>query len=85
MVAQAVITTIGSVDVDLLNFRNRRQAFLARRSVARVIQVHQQQRILLLFQRVKDAGKRRDSFGLVTFALQQDAQCFEHVALIVCD
>ena len=29
------------------------------------------------------AGERGDSFGLVTFALQQDAQCFEHIPLIV--
>jgi hypothetical protein len=34
---------------------------------------------------MKDAGKRGDSFGLVTFALQQNAQRFEHVALVVCD
>jgi hypothetical protein len=69
--------------VDFLNFYNRRQAFLARRGVARVIQIHQQQRILFLFQRVKDARKRGDSFRLVAFAFQQDAQCFEHIPLIV--
>jgi hypothetical protein len=34
---------------------------------------------------VKNAGKRRDRFGLITFALEQDAQRFENVALIVCD
>ena len=32
---------------------------------------------------VKDPADRGNSFCLVTFALQQDAQCFEHIALIV--
>jgi hypothetical protein len=32
---------------------------------------------------VKNAGKRRDSFGLVTFALEQDAQRLKHIPLIV--
>ena len=35
--------------------------------------------------RVEDAGKRRDSFGLITFALEQDAQRLEHIPLIVCN
>jgi hypothetical protein len=32
---------------------------------------------------VRYAGERGNSFCLVPFALQQDAQCFEHIPLIV--
>jgi len=32
---------------------------------------------------VKDARERGDSFSLIAFALQQDARCCEHIALIL--
>ena len=69
--------------VERLDFRNDFETFLARSRVARVIQVHHQQRVIALLKRVENSADRRDRLGLMAFALEQNAQRFQHIALVV--
>ena len=71
--------------VDLLKFRDHFEPFLARSRVARVIQVHHEQRVIFFLERVEDSGRRRDRVDLITGALKQNSQRFQHVGLIVRD
>ncbi len=61
------------------------QTFLARSGVTGVIQVHQQDVVVLGFEGAEDAAGRSRRVDLEAFALQQQAERFQHVVLIVGD
>ena len=82
---QAVITTTGSVGSSALDPREQVEAFLARGRVARVVQVDQGDVELARFERREHAGRRRRGLELEPFRLEQQAQRFEDVGLIVGD
>ena len=69
--------------IDRLDLRNHLQAFLARGGVARVIQIHHQERVISLLQRIENSGERSDRVRLVSLALEQNAQRLQHIALII--
>ena len=59
------------------------EPFLAGRRVARVIEVHQDDVELAAFDRGDDAGGRGGGLNLIALGLEQQAERFEHVGLIV--
>ena len=61
------------------------QPFLPAGGVARVVQVHQDRVEIARFHRVDHGRGRIHGFGLVAFALHQEAQRFEHIRLVVGD
>jgi hypothetical protein len=61
------------------------EAFLARSGVARVIEVHHHGVEVARFDGLEDAGRRVDGFGLIALSLDQEAQGFQHVRLVVGD
>ena len=71
--------------VERLNSRNHFQPFLAGSGVARVVQVHHEERVVALFQRRENTGQRCDRIHLVALRFQQNAERFEHVLLVVGD
>ena len=71
--------------VERLDFRDYLEPFLSGSRVPRVIQVHDQKRVILLFERLKNARERRDRVGLMSFALEQNAQRLQHIVLVVRD
>ena len=71
--------------VDLLDFGNDFKSFLPGSGVARVIEIHHQQRVIFFLECVENSRQGGDRIGLVPFPFQQNAQRFEHIALIVGD
>ncbi len=69
--------------VERLDFWNDFESLLARRGVARVIQVHHQQRVIALLKRIENSAYRSDRFGLVPLAFEQNPERFQHIALII--
>ena len=55
------------------------------RRIARIIQIHDQERVILFLERLKNPRQGSDRIGLVPFALEQNAQRFQHIALVVRD
>ena len=71
--------------IDGLNSRQQIQTLFARRGIARVIQIHQQQIVAIGFKLFQHAGRRIHGLNLVTLTLEQQAESFENVRLIVGD
>ena len=71
--------------IDRLDARNDFQPFLPGGGIAGVIQIHHQQRVVAFLQRLENAGERRDRVRLIALALQQNAQGFQHVGLVIGD
>ena len=83
---QAVITTTGSVASCAVHLREQVEAFLARRRVARVVEVHQDGVELAPLERARDAQPASSAASIsIALGLEQQAQRFEHVGLIVGD
>jgi hypothetical protein len=71
--------------IQRLDFWNYLQPFLPRSRVSGVIQVHDQERVILFFERLKDARERRHRIRLVPLPLEQNAQRLQHIVLVVGD
>src|SRR5207249_10932378 len=69
--------------VERLDLWNDFESLLARRGVARVIQVHHQQRVIALLKRIENSVYRSDRFGLMPLAFEQNPDRFQHIALII--
>ena len=82
---QAVITTTGSVGSTPWMRDSRFEPFLAGGRVARVVQIDQRDVELPRLDGGQHAGRRRRGFELEALALEQQAQRFEHVRLVVGD
>ena len=61
------------------------EAFFARRRVARVVEIHQDDVVVLQLHRAQQLLRRRRRVDQIAFGLQQQPQRFEHVGLIVAD
>ena len=61
------------------------EAFLARRRVARVVEVDQHHVVVTLAERRERRRRRLDGVDLITLSLEQQPQGFEDIALIVGD
>ena len=59
------------------------EPFAARCSVARIIQIHQQKVEFARIERRENPGRRANRLGFIALRFQQQAQCFEHVGLVV--
>jgi hypothetical protein len=81
----AVITITGSVESRRLNAVEQVEPFLPGGGVARVIEVHQHDVEVARLHGVDGRRRRVDALGLIAFALDQEAQGFEDVGLIVRD
>ncbi len=71
--------------VDGADARKQVQPFLPRRGVARVVQIHDHDVEIARFKRRNNRRGRSDRVDLIAFALQQQAQRFQNVGLIVGD
>jgi hypothetical protein len=71
--------------VDLLDLLQQVEPFGARRGVARVVQVDQHAVVVALPERGQDGGRRLDGVDQVAVRLEQQAERFEDVALVVGD
>jgi hypothetical protein len=69
--------------IDALDAREQIQPFFARRRVAGVVQVDQRHVELARLDRREHAGRRRRGLELEALGLEQQAQGFENVGLIV--
>ena len=82
----AVITTTGSDVVGRVDAAQQVEPLLARRRVARVVQVDEHDVVVALASSaVSTARGRVDGVDLVALALEQQPQRFEHVGLVVGD
>ena len=73
------------VGVEGLNAVEQVKAFLAGGGVARVVEVHQDGVEIARFNGVQSGRGRSDGLGLITFALDEEAEGFEDIGLIVGD
>ena len=71
--------------IERLDTRNHLEPFLPGSCVARVIQIHDQECVIALLQRLKYSGERSDRVGLMSLALEQNAQRLQHIVLVVGD
>src|ERR1700674_1774542 len=71
--------------VERLNSWNHFESFLTRSRVAGVIEIHDQERVIPLLQRLKNPRERSHRVGLMPFALEQNAQRLQHIILVVRD
>ena len=84
-VPQAVMTMTGIGDVELLQPRQERQALLARRRVARVVQIDQGDLEVARLDRRQHAGRRRRRLDVAALGFEQQAKRLQHVGLVVAD
>ena len=71
--------------IERLDAIQQLQPFLPGGGVARVIEVHQHRVEVARFHGVDGRGGRIDGFGLVAFALDQEAKRLQHIGLVVRD
>ena len=71
--------------VELLEPREQREAFFARRGVARVVQIDQRDVEIARVDGGQHAGRRRRRFDVAAFRLEQQPQRLEDVGLVVGD
>jgi hypothetical protein len=71
--------------VDRLQPREQVEPLAARRRVARVVQIHEDGVELALLDGAQDGGRRGGGLDFVAFGLEQQAQGFQHVRLVVSD
>ena len=81
----AVITTTGIDASAVVDAPQQLEAFFARRGVAGVVEVDQHDVVVALPKRGHHGGRRFDQVDQVALGLEQQAQGFEHVALVVGD
>ena len=71
--------------VEPLQFLQKFEAFLAAGGVARVVEVHEDERVVVGLDGLDDGGGRFDGFGGEALAFEQEPQGLEYVGLIVGD
>ena len=71
------------IAVERNDFRKKIQAFLARRGVARVVEIDQQRIIGIRGQRLPDFGGRLGALHPIALGTKQKLESFENVRLIV--
>ena len=69
--------------IDRLDPRDYIESLLTGSGIARVIEIHHQERIIAFFERIQHGPERSRGLCLIAFAFQQDAQRLEHIALVI--
>ena len=85
MLPQPVMTMIGRQTIALVDLAEQLETFAPRRRIARVVEIHEEQVVVLRVQPIAHFLDGARGVGLETGAAQQQAKCGDDVRLIVGD